>query len=234
LQTDHFFQDAFVPSSNVVIDISHFNANVDLQLARQSGIRAIIHKATQGVFHFDPTYATHRTLAQNAGMLWGAYHFGVGGDGIEQADYFLNAVNRDERTLLALDFEANPQGPSMNIEEARAFVLRVKSQTGRHPGLYGGHYLKTLLGAKIDPVLADCWFWLSQYGSRPLVPVNWKTWTLWQYTDGAMGPTPHETPGIGRCDRSFFNGSEAELQIIWDAASAAQSAQAHTAPQIVL
>ena len=44
--------------------------------------------------------------------------------------------------------------------------------------------------------MAQCWFWLAQYGPTPVVPRNWKTWTMWQYTDGAVGPKPHTVKGI--------------------------------------
>lgn len=208
--------------SNSVLDLSHFNGNVDFTLAQQSGIVGVIHKATQGILHCDPAYLLHKKQAEDAGMLWGAYHFGVGGDGEAQADYFLNTVHPTEQTLLVLDFEVNPQGPNMELEEAHAFVTRVQMVTGRYPGIYAGYYLKSLLGGKTDPVLANCWFWLSQYGPAPVVPVNWKTWTLWQYTDGAVGPPPYEVCGVGRCDRNLFNGSVDELRKWWGAASSAQ------------
>ncbi len=204
--------------SNCVLDLSHFNTNVDFHLAHQSGIAGVIHKATQGMLYCDPAYAPHKIQAEDEGMLWGAYHFGVGGDGIAQAEYFLNTVRPGPQTLLALDLEANPQGPSMGLKQARAFVSHVQAVTGKFPGLYAGYYLKSLLAGQTDVVLANCWFWLSQYGEMPVVPANWKTWTLWQYTDGAMGPQPHDVPGVGRCDRNRFNGSEGELREWWGAA----------------
>jgi lysozyme len=200
---------------NIVVDLSHHNANVDFARARQAGIVGVIHKATQGTRFVDPTYSAHKKGALAAGMLWGAYHFGVGGDGLEQAEHFLDTVQPADHHLLVLDFEANAQGPSMTLEEARAFVTHVKGATGRIPGLYAGHYLKELLGTSLDPVLGECWLWLSQYGPTPVVPRNWTTWTMWQYTDGAVGPQPHEVDGIGRCDRDKFQGTEADLRALW-------------------
>jgi hypothetical protein len=44
---------------------------------------------------------------------------------------------------------------------------------------------------------------------------------MWQYTNGALGPEPHEVAGIGRCDRDKFNGSEAGLRKLWGAAAIA-------------
>jgi lysozyme len=200
---------------NVVVDISHHNGNVNLTKARDAGIIGVIQKATQGQANVDPTYKTHRTKATNAGVLWGAYHFGTGSEGLKQAEHFLDVVGDDPKTLLVLDFEPNPTGPSMTLEEARAFVTHIKEKTGRFPGLYSGHFIKQLLGANTDPVLANCWFWLAQYGPTPVVPANWQTWTMWQYTDGAVGPEPHSISGIGRCDRDKFNGSETQLRKLW-------------------
>jgi len=200
---------------NNVVDISHHNGTVNLDRAKEDGILGVIQKATQGRTFVDPTYKRNRLKAQNAGLLWGAYHFGTGSDGIKQAEHFLNIVQPDDDTLLVLDFEANPTGPSMTLEEARAFVTHVNGEIGRFPGLYAGHFLKEILGARKDAVLANCWFWLAQYGPTAVVPVNWETWTMWQYTDGAVGPEPHKVAGIGRCDRDRFNGTETALRKLW-------------------
>ena len=200
---------------NGVIDLSHYNGSVDLGRASASGILAVIQKATQGRTFVDPTYVPNHEAALKAGLLWGAYHFGTGGDGVQQAAHFLDTVAPSAGNLLVLDFEANHQGPSMSLEEARAFVTHVREATGRWPGLYSGHYIKELLGAQVDPVLANCWFWLAQYGPTAVVPVGWSTWTMWQYTDGAMGPEPHAVEGVGRCDRTRFHGTAAELLRFW-------------------
>lgn len=205
------------PGLNAVIDLSHHNGTVDFAQIAAAGIVGVIHKATQGTTVSDPTYAERRTAALGAGLLWGAYHFGTGSDGVAQAQYFLDVVQPDARTLLVLDFESNPQGPSMSMEEARAFVTHVQGATGRFPGLYSGHYIKDLLGSQSDPILVQCWFWLSQYGPTPVVPANWPTWTMWQYTDGADGPTPHDVAGVGYCDRDTFNGDLAHLHALWGA-----------------
>lgn len=200
---------------NAVIDISHHNANIDFTKLKTAGILGVIHKATQGSTDSDPTYLAHRAAALQAGLLWGAYHFGTDSDGVQQAINFLKVVGDPAGTLLALDFESNPTGPSMSLEEARAFITQIKTATGRYPGFYSGHDIKDALGSSTDSVLANCWFWLAQYGPTPVVPQNWKTWTLWQYTDGALGPDPTEIPGLGRYDRDLFNGSAEQLRAFW-------------------
>lgn len=205
---------------NAIIDLSHHNGNPDLAAAKAGGIKGIIHKATQGTSYVDPMYGTNKQKAADAGLMWGAYCFGTSTDGVLQAEYFLNKAQPDSGTLVALDFEANPHGASMTLEEARAFVTHVHDTLGRWPVFYGGFYLKQLLGSQEDPVLKNCPLWLSQYGPKPIVPHTWPTWTMWQYTDGAAGPQPHDVPGIGPCDRDIFNGNLQQLQDLWAASGA--------------
>ena len=203
---------------NVVVDISHHNGTPDFVQAKAAGILGVIHKATQGLTYEDPMYLTNRQKALDAGLLWGAYHFGDGTDGTGQADFFLSVVNPGPDTLLVLDFETNTQGATMSLDGARAFVSEINSKAGRFPGLYSGSLIKQLLGNNTDPILAQCFFWLAQYGSTAVVPPNWPTWTLWQYTDGTNGPSPHSVSGIGNCDRDKFNGDLDGLKRLWGAA----------------
>jgi len=70
---------------NAIVDISHHNGNIDLQLAKADGIIGVIHKATQGTTGVDPMYQTNRAKAAAAGLLWGAYHFATGDDPVMQA-----------------------------------------------------------------------------------------------------------------------------------------------------
>lgn len=202
-------------TTNCVIDLSHHNPLDNFLLAKADGVEGIIYKATQGTTWQDSTYKARMKKAKDAGLMWGAYHFGTGRDPVQQAENFLKFVNPDETTLLALDFEENPAGTEMTLEQARIFVEYINTKTGKYPGLYGGHYLKELLGNNADPVLVNCWLWVSQYGSHAVIPPNWNTWTMWQYTDGVHGPQPHSVNGIGKCDRNIFNGDITGLRKLW-------------------
>lgn len=208
-----------MPQLNAVIDISHHNGpSLDFVKAKADGIVGVIHKASQGLTVGDSLYASNRAKAVAAGLLWGAYHFGTGDDGAQQAANFLAKVGDPKNVLMVLDYEPNPSGSTMSLAQARAFLTKVQGATGRWPGFYSGSLIKTDLGAKKDPLLANCWFWLAQYGPNAVVPANWPTWTMWQYTDGNVGPQPHSVNGIGACDRDKFNGSEAQLRTLWGVA----------------
>jgi lysozyme len=210
-------------SINVVIDLSHHEEIVDFKKIKAAGIVGVIHKATQGLTLVDEMYAERKDEARDAGLLWGAYHFGVGADGSDQADFFLNTVKPDSQTLVVLDYEANLTGPTMTIDQAREFVEHASEVIARFPGLYSGHLIKEQLGgvAPPDPLLSNCFLWLAQYnGPKPLnIPPTFKTWTFWQYTDGVQGPEPHRVDGVGLCDRNQFNGSLAQLKRLWGSSS---------------
>lgn len=206
-------------SLNAVIDLSHHNNVTGFAEIRADGIVGVIHKATQGTNYTDPMYAVRRPQALAAGLWWGAYHFATGADPITQAKYFLSVVNPGPTDLLVLDFEQNSGGSSMTLAGAEQFVGYVHAETGRWPGLYSGAYIKQLLGNNTSPTLAECWFWLSEYGPTPKVPANWPTWTMWQYTDGTIGPEPHAVNGVGNCDRDQFNGNMEGLARLWGQAT---------------
>ena len=203
---------------NAVIDISHHNQVSSFDTVRQAGILGVFHKATQGPGYVDPTFAQNRTRILDAGLLFGAYHFGTAGDADAQAEHLLSVAGKD--ALLVLDFESNPQGGSMTLDEAEQFVHHIHQATGRYPGLYSGATIKQALTAAgitspAQTELSKCWLWLAQYASVPLLPKAWSAWTLWQYTDGAAGSGPYEVPGVGRCDRDQFNGTAEQLQAFW-------------------
>jgi lysozyme len=217
-------------SINVVVDLSHFNTVSSFETVKGDGIVGVLHKATQGTSIIDPKYHERKPAALAAGLWWGAYHFGIGGDGTAQAKYFLSVVSPGPNDLLVLDLENDPSGASMTLAEAEAFVQYVQAETGRWPGLYGGSYVREILGNNKETPLASCWFWLSEYGSTPHVPPAWETWTMWQYTDGTVGPEPHSVAGIGNCDRDMFNGEMADLQKLWGYADATAAPAATATP----
>jgi lysozyme len=200
-----------------VIDLSHFNGNPDFTAVKSAGILGVIHKATQGADYQDPLYDSNRSQAQAAGLLWGAYHFGTSDDPGAQVNNFLNWVGDTAGTLLVLDFEASATpAATMSLEQARTFVTMVQQRTGKWPGLYGGSLIRQLLGGGQDPVLANCFLWLADYAPQPVVPANWQTWTLWQYTSTGS------VEGVqGSCDRDMFNGSAEQLTDFWTAAAPA-------------
>jgi len=201
---------------DAVIDISHFQGTPDFAKVRAAGIVGVIHKATQGLKGSDGTFASAKIAAPAAGLLFGAYHFGTGdGTGAEQAEWFLQTVQPDAKTLCVIDFEPNPSGTTMNLTQLLDWIATVEAKTGRPPVVYGG---KSLLfgtvGTQTNATLAKCPLWVAVYTTAsqpPGIPTQiWPTWSLWQYTEsGAVA-------GItGAVDRDRYNGTEDQLRAWW-------------------
>ncbi|MGN5477300.1 glycoside hydrolase family 25 protein [Cupriavidus basilensis] len=143
-------------SIDVIIDINHDN-HFDAIKARNAGVRAVIHKASEGATFQDPAYGKATARRAAAGLLWGAYHSSSSRPANEQADNFLAATQCDDpavdntATLFCLDFEPSPSGPDMTLEQAQAFVVGVKDKTGRWPMIYGGNMLRDAAGTWCGP-----------------------------------------------------------------------------------
>lgn len=205
---------------DAVIDISHHNgAGIDFRAVKASGILGVIHKASQGGTYEDPMYNENRIAAIAAGLRFGSYHFGTSDGAVDEASFYLETCEMRPGELMALDFEMNNAGSSMSLPQARAFVGEVHGKTGVWPMLYGGGYLKTILRGQADPLLVNCPLWLAAYTDKPTLPPGWRTWSMWQYTDGSAGPDAQETPGVGFCDRSRYIGTAEDFDLFWDSVS---------------
>ena len=193
-----------------IIDVSHWEDPIDFVRVSGAGIVAVVAKATQGAAGIDPTYATNKANATPFKLLWGSYHFGTGDDVPLQVDHYLKVTQPHADELVCLDFEPNPHGPTMTLNQAREFVALFEHLTGRYPVLYGGHWLKECLGGKKDDILSKCALWIAQYGPKAVLPPGWKSYALWQFTDDEQG-----IPGVHKTDRDRYDGTDAGLKKQW-------------------
>lgn len=205
----------------VVADLSHHNKVTDLAA---SGLWGIIHKSTQGTNYRDPNYSERRPMAEDAGMLWGAYHFCDSSDVTAQVKFFLSVAKPNEKTLLVYDFEDhdNRQNSPKNMSVQNLVkTLRLHEQlTGTKATIYSGNRLKEnikKLSQQDRNYVASHQLWLCQYGPKPSLPMGFTRSFLWQYTGDGIGPTPHGVPGIegNGIDLNAFNGSREELDAMW-------------------
>jgi lysozyme len=207
----------YLPSttSDIVIDLSHWQASIDFVEAQSTGIAAVILKATQGARWVDATFIPRFAAATAAGLLVGAYHF-LDGTAVEcQMKHFL-AVVADTCPVLALDAETNEIGTTVTITQTAEAAARLAMATGRAPLVYVGRYGPDQHGTGLpNGILSRCPLWLPSYGRRPICPPGWSAWKLWQHTDGHVGSDVIPVPGIGACDRSKFAGTIDELRPWW-------------------
>ena len=225
-----------VAGLDAVIDISHNVRVSDFRQVREAGQLAVIHKATEGGDWVDPSYASRQAQAVQAGLLWGAYHFGTRQySGARQAQSFLATVRPTPRTLLALDYEVNDPNPrnTMTLPQAEEFVRVVQQQTGRLPLVYThaawadgeqrGKGGVRSLPIQAGSLLSRCDLWLADPREEPRLPQAWegRGWKFWQYAtdesdaNAAHGTVSRAIPGITHCDRNLFNGDTSALYRYW-------------------
>ncbi len=169
-------------SASNVVNLSHYDMmRPDFAAMRREGILGVIHEATYPRLERDAKYLDRQMGALQAGLLWGAYHYGDGTDPVRQADHFLSVVSnswaqagsatRSPGVLLVLDFEKNGHYPggTMRPDQAVAFVERIRERTGVYPGVYSGEYHlgQVLNGPRVTSAqrktLTNCWLWVANY-----------------------------------------------------------------------
>jgi lysozyme len=226
-------------ASNTVVNLSHYDGmRPDFTRMRDEGVVGVIHEATYPRFDSDSQYGIRQQAATRSGLLWGAYHFADATDPIRQADHFLRVVEltwskanlepRPGGILLVLDFEKNHySGGTMRVDQAVAFVERIRQRTGKYPGVYGSeNRLRAVLNSsRVTPtqrqVLTNCWLWIANYHYEPRSTAPWSDWHLWQYTgDGKCGLRPRtafpkSVANIPKAERNIFRGSAAALRAFW-------------------
>ena len=205
----------------VVADLSHHNWDggmwPEFALARSAGLVGVIYKASEGSTYQDPTYQQIRRLAVDAGLLWGAYHFGTAADVASQVANFLATADPDNQTLLVIDFEANDRSPrnTMSHTQMLEFADRCENRLARSVTIYTGPYMYWLFGQQPVPEIGARRVWWARYADAVDLHPTWQRYWLWQYTDGHNGPKPHGVPGLGFCDCNHFDGGDAALQASW-------------------
>lgn len=190
-----------------VIDLSHYNAiPQSLKPAYGAGVRAVVHKATEGMGALDVKAGARYHLAREANMMWGLYHFIRPGNAQAQAENFLRAISaiNDAETLLVCDYEV----AAVSLTDVSVFLDTIVRMTGKWPVIYSGNTLKEAVGS--TAAVAAYRLWLAQYGSTYSLPHGFDKYWLWQYSDAGniIGITPPT-------DVSSFEGSDVQLAQDW-------------------
>jgi len=218
----------------MVVDLSHWDPAYDYEAVKRDGIVGVIYKATEGQSYTDDTYVGQQKAAKAVGLRWGSYHFAdaspVGG----QIDNYLRFAAPDGDELFCLDWEDNPSGNGMMpIENVRIWIDEVERALGREGQcvIYSGNTAKEQIHG-VDPFMGARRLWHAQYGTTPSWQKSWKTYWIWQFTDGEYGPDPHEVDGIGRCDINSYAGTAEQLLAEWATGSAKPAPEPEPKPDV--
>ena len=169
---------------------------------KADGISFAYVKASEGQTFVDPKYDAHVAGARSVGIKTGAYHFArpdtnstdVARDGRAEADFFLSlAALRSGDLLPALDLETAGLPAAPMIAWTRAWLDRVRRNTGARPLLYTYPYFWEQMGQ--TTAFRTYPLWIANYGvAEPLLPGGWRRYAVWQYSasgtvDGIPGRT---------------------------------------------
>ena len=203
-----FINEWFVDKSNstIGVDISSYQADVDMEKLKEQDIRFVYIKASEGSKLQDDKFASNWENALKAGLPSGAYHFfSFDSPGSDQAENFIASAKASwsDPAIRALrpavdvewygDKEQNPPVTEDVHRELRAFVDGVEAACGQKPLIYAGNdiYDRYLRG-----YFDDCELWIACRKWPAWVEWPRGGWTIWQYSDtgelaGALNEAGH-------------------------------------------
>lgn len=191
-----------------IIDLSSNNPQIDFQLVAKTGVKAALHKATEGVGYVDDKCLSRLAQAKAAGLKTGAYHYlrirhGKPQDAREQAHQYLAIYRAANCEMLpCVDVEtAFNEGVSQAeaCEAVLAFIDEIRL-AGLNCIIYTSHGEWTSMGLSVLTRLSTCPLWIAAYGPSAIAPRPWKTFAAWQWSgsgamSGVVGPVD-----LSQCD----------------------------------
>lgn len=196
---------AFSPASSILyegIDVSEWQGEIDWERVRDSGIKIVYIRASEGNNYIDPDVMRNYNGAKENDIKVGFYHYLTARsqeEAIEQAEFFVSAVkglNIDCR--LAMDFESFGDLSLSEINLiAETFLEEVEDLSGKeviiYSDAYNAAYTFSAELAKRYPI------WVADYYVSEPGDGRWQVWDGFQYTDEGR------IAGIeGYVDRDFF------------------------------
>lgn len=170
------------------IDVSKYQGTVNWpKVAKDSTIKFVYIKATEGTSIQDPMYRTNITKAKKAGLLVGSYHlYSSKTTAYQQMGNIRKVIKKSEQDLVpVLDIEGHHSG-RLYMERVDKLLELMEKEYGVKPIIYTSEkvYKLHFSGKKY----ANYHIFIANYRGYPTT-----RFTLWQYTE-----TGH-CPGISGC-----------------------------------
>lgn len=202
------------------VDVSHWEGRINWEVAAQYVQFAIL-KCTEAATYTDPTYSVNKQGCIDNGISHGAYHFfRTNVDPIAQAQLFYDKVGPDMKFLCA-DVETVDGGDlKLNL---RKFMDKLESLAGVTPYIYTSPGFWNAYGIQ-DPIWCQHFgLWVAHWtaGLAPLLPHEWSSWVVWQYTDRGSIPGIITYVDMNNMEKEpidvFQNGKKPvdKLSILW-------------------
>ena len=201
-------------TSIIGVDVSSYQANINMNALKEQNIKFIYIKATEGSTIRDDRFADNWENAKEAELLSGAYHFfSYDSEGRTQAENFISTVGPDMKgRLLPVvdveyygDKEQNPPEKADVIRELEIYLELIEKEYGVKPLIYtrSDVYEKYIKG-EFD----EYKIWMSSL----YTPLSWNykgDWYIWQYLN--RGELEGYTGGEKYIDLNVLN-KEKELE----------------------
>jgi len=212
------------PSYFKGMDVSHWEPDIDWELARNDGIGYAFIKTSQGIVA-DLLFQIFWSEAKGI-VPRGAFHLYDGRYNSPQAqvDVFLSQLGDDLGELpLVLDVEDGyaDVGPYGGWANWKLFLEELKTRVDHEIMIYTAPYFwRDNVPAGELEYFKQYPLWIANYGvSAPRVPASWGNfdqssgWLFWQYSDAEYinGITDHGQATM--VDVNYFNGSKADFYI---------------------
>lgn len=189
------------------VDLSKWQGKANFGQIKSAGKHYVFVKVTEGISSVDPDYAQNVANAREAGLWVGSYHFYVTQD-TPQAQFanlskHLSLQSGDLPPVVDIEVLSKPGAQNLTADLTQ-FLTLIKQKYGVKPIIYSGQYFANayLSGFDAYPL------WLAEYndGQTPKLPLDWKQWTFWQYSQSG------QVTGVnGPIDLNRFNGSLQQL-----------------------
>jgi lysozyme len=192
------------------IDISHHQKAIRWDIVKNSDIKFVVMKATEGGDFRDRQFKYNWKHARKQGFIVGAYHFFTFcRRGTAQARNFIQTVPKIADSLPpVVDFEflggCNTKPPRYDVKkELRDYLKALRTHYKKEPILYVTHesYSRYISGDfKQSPI------WIRDIFKRPTLSDS-RHWLIWQFTNRG------KIEGIKtHVDINVFNGSYEDLK----------------------
>ena len=204
-------------TSTIGVDLSSYQADVDMNALRAQGIAFVYIKATEGSTHRDERFPENWAHAREAGLPSGAYHFfSYDSPGATQAENFIETVGPEltGRLLPVVDVEyygdkeENPPPREDVARELSVFLDTLEAQYGVKPMIYTrSDIYETYLAGTFDSYP----YWISSL----YTPIGWNyhgDWYLWQYLN--RGVLEGYEGGETYIDLNVLNGDKTLEQLL--------------------
>ena len=140
------------------IDISNYQSGINL---REVPADFVIVKATEGNYYISGDFKRQTNQVIETGKCLGFYHYANGGDAIQEANFFINAIKDYIRQgILVLDWESQ-NNPLFGVDDfnwCKQWCDYVANKTGVKPIVY-------IQKSAMDRVkgIGDYGLWIAQY-----------------------------------------------------------------------